>query len=337
MLFFGKKNKKKVEAEGYETDESAKDKSKVLNFLWLNLDLPAPPDPEDGSIRQPLPEEYIGNVRAAGKAHPAAEIDLWVDSKRLTERQMVYLKYAVENGMENVHLKDLRTIPEYSNEELYDRPETNPNWRSGYSGVIWLQVDSAKILISLQGKFDQHFFADMDHYHLDIESKRVQKMIGQHGLMIGSSDATYVSIENQLWGFNETRRKFFEEYYATALENAYNGWNGFGPLCDKVYGELTGGKGGIRLKDICLRIGSKGMAHAVQPGHEWSGRGGLWGGKKKKEKSPAVVSADKVAEAFNAVAANDDGGKADALPAATAYQQNFAKWKQSQPQLMKGR
>ena len=59
--------------------------SQVLNFLWLNLDLPAPPDLPDGSIREPLPPRYINNVRKAGEAHPETQVVLWVDSKRLTE------------------------------------------------------------------------------------------------------------------------------------------------------------------------------------------------------------------------------------------------------------
>src|SRR4051812_48194765 len=83
--------------------------SQVLNFLWLNLDFPAPPDPEKG-IRQPLPEKYIKNVRKAGNAHPTAEVDLWVDGQRLTEKQMKYLKLSIEDGLENVHLRDLRSI-----------------------------------------------------------------------------------------------------------------------------------------------------------------------------------------------------------------------------------
>ncbi len=313
-----------------DSEKVNKPKSQVLNFLWLNLDLPPPPDPEDGSIRQPLPEEYIGNVRAAGMAHPSAEIDLWVDSKRLTPRQLVYLKREVEEGTTNVHLKDLRTIPDYDNEELYNRAETNPNWRSGYQGVIWLQVDAAKILISLQGDFEQKFFADMDHFHLDIESEKVQKMIGQHGLLIGSYDANDISIENQLWGFNSTRQKFFEQYYTTALQDAYKGSNGYYSLCEKVRRELTYPDHGpsIPLKEICLPIGSEGMAHAVQPGHEWSGEGGGWDDEGKK-KAPAVISADKVAEVFNGVAADVQGADTAVLTAAATYQQNFAKWKQT--------
>ncbi len=291
------------------------EKSQVLNFLWLNLDLPAKPDPEDGSIRKPLPEEYIENVRAAGKRHPQAEIDLWVDSKRLTEKQMAYLKAVTEIDRPNVHIKDLRTIPAYNNEKLYNEGETNENWRVAWSGKIWLQVDAAKILISLQGNFDQSFFADLDHAHLDIESKEVQKMLGRHGLMIGSAFEGGASIENQLWGFEPRQRVFFEQYYERAVQSAYNGFNGFGDLCSMVSG-FKDGDHPVPEHEICLPIGSKGLAHAIQPGHEWSGGAKaaktetklsacwrwLTGRKKADDHSSgfAVIPADKLAAIFSA-------------------------------------
>ena len=104
--------------------------SQALNFLWLNLDLPAVSDPEDGSIREPLPLKYIESVRKAGEANPHTDVCLWVDSLRLTERQLMFLQEALEEGRTNVHLKDLRSIPSYRREKLYNEPETNPNWRS---------------------------------------------------------------------------------------------------------------------------------------------------------------------------------------------------------------
>ena len=82
---------------------------------------------------------------------------------------MTYLREALEQGRPNVQLKDLRSIPEYDKEPLYNEAETDPHWRDGgQASLIWRQVDAAKILVSLQGNYDQTFFADLDHAHLGI-------------------------------------------------------------------------------------------------------------------------------------------------------------------------
>ena len=86
--------------------------TQALNFLWLGLDLPAAPDPEDGSIHVPMPINYIDGVRKAAKKHPNANIFLWVDSRRLTEKQMAYLKNVIEESRPNARVRNLRDIPE---------------------------------------------------------------------------------------------------------------------------------------------------------------------------------------------------------------------------------
>ncbi len=242
--------------------------SQVLNFLWLNLELPPPPDPANGSIREPLPAKYIENVRKAGEMHPQAEIDLWVDSKRLTERQIAYIKASLEEGMPNVHLKDLRSIHAYDQEPLFNFGETDPYWRThGQTALIWCQVDTAKILVCLQGKHDQTFFADLDHAHLDIEGPQVQSMLKNHGMLIGSYSPIDAAIENQLWGFKPERRSFFEEYYGMALKSAYKGDNAFHDLEDKAHQDLEY-REKIAPGEFCLFINEDGT-QAKQPGSEF--------------------------------------------------------------------
>ncbi|TAL39137.1 MAG: hypothetical protein EPN97_02965 [Alphaproteobacteria bacterium] len=266
--------------------------SQAVNFLWINLDLPAPPDPEDGSVRQPLPQRYIANVRGAAAARPDAQFLLWMDSKRLTPRQWEFLQGSLEDELPNAHLKDLRSIPAYDHESLYNEGETNPKWRdSGQRSLIWRQVDAAKILISLQGKYDQTFFADLDHAHLDIDSEKVQRMLFKNGLMIGSSGSSCLSIENQLWGFVPARRKFFEEYYKTGLKSAHKGSNAWNDLVCKVDKELIG-RENLKMTDICLPIDGDNTS-AEQPGHTWRGGSG-------KADKPALVDKGELTRAFNA-------------------------------------
>ncbi|MBI1214495.1 MAG: hypothetical protein GC185_01590 [Alphaproteobacteria bacterium] len=266
--------------------------SQVYNFMWLNLDA-AQPDPEDGSIRHPLPLKYLDNVRKAGKDNPGAEVVLWVDSKRLTQKQMDFLESTLEEDRPNVHLKDLRTIPAYDQEPLYNEVEKNPNWRNGgQTSLIWRQVDAAKVLVTLQGDFDQSFFADLDHAHLEINGKTVQKMLNDHGLMIGSySDSDNVSIENQLWGFTARRREFFESYYETSLQCAYNGRNAWRDLVNKVDKEIVKGER-VELKKFCLPIKDDGT-RAEQPGHAFRD------GRKEQDK-PAVIEKGDLSRVFNA-------------------------------------
>ncbi len=257
--------------------------SQVLNLMWLNLELPPKPDPEDGTIRQPLPAKYIENARNAGWKNPKAQVVLWVDSKRLTEKQMAYLKEAVELGRPNVRLKDLRSIPAYDNEQLYNEGETNPNWRNGaQSSLIWRQVDAAKILISLQGNFDQTFFADMDYAHMNLKSSEVQDMLKNPGLFIGSG------FENQLWGFTRERRGFFEDYYTAALKVAYGGSNAWALLLNKI-GDLQN-KEDLQQTKLWLEINNDNTS-AEHPGSE------LRDGHESTNK-PSVISASLLTKAF---------------------------------------
>ena len=103
--------------------------SQVLNFLWINLDLPAPPDPPGGGIHQPMPAAYIDNVCKAAAAQPQADIHLWVDSERLTEKQMGYLKARIETDNPNAQVMDLRSIHSYQVNPLYNFGEEGADWR----------------------------------------------------------------------------------------------------------------------------------------------------------------------------------------------------------------
>jgi hypothetical protein len=255
--------------------------SRAFHFLWLNLDLPALPDPADGSLRAPLPPKYIENVRRAGASNPETDVMLWVDSKRLTERQFAFLKTALETDRPNVHLMDLRGISAYDREPLYNQGETDPHWRnSGQNALIWRQVDAAKVLVSLQGDYDQVFFSDLDHAHMGISNRSIQDVIRKNGLMIGSSGKFGISIENQLWGFNRRRREFFTQYCADALKAANEGQNAWRALVTKVEKDLQK-KEGLELEDFCLRVPDD-WSRAEQPGHAWrSGKGGA--------EAPAVI------------------------------------------------
>jgi hypothetical protein len=289
--------------------------SQALNFLWLNLDLPAPPDPEDGSIREPLPRKYVESIRRAGKDNPNADVMLWVDSKRLTRRQMEFLKAALEEGRPNVHLKNLRALNKYRHNPLYNERESNANWRNGGKhSLIWRQVDAAKVLISLQGDYDQTFFCDLDYARLPIGGKEIQGMLQKHHFMVGSGDnSCKSSIENQLWGFERSRKPFFESYYEAALQKAAEGENAWGVLCDKVRGELHD-KEGIPLPEICFPFANDG-SQAEHTGHEW--RNG-----NQKKTAPATIPGKELTRLFNAKSQRRAGAEHGAPAVSVAFNDN---------------
>jgi len=232
-------------------------KKQALNFLWINLELPARKDPKDGYIYNPMPSEYIENMRKAAKLNPNADTSLWVDSKRLSPLQYSWIKATIAP----TQLKDLRSIPEYNNEDLYSKGDTNPNWREGLKhSLIWRQVDAAKILIALQSSdYEQSFFVDMDFAHIELDSPDVQKRIEKFGFLIGGyrlkhKDITDKIIENQFFGITSKSKPLFKEIYKKSLDDAYAGYNGW-----KVF------RNAFEEKRRCLPCDTSNMIYDILP------------------------------------------------------------------------
>ena len=227
---------------------------------------------------------------------------LWIDAQRLTEKQQAYLETSIKVDRPNIHLRDLRKIPAYNEEPLYNQTETNPHWRSkDRKSLIWRQVDAAKVLVSLQGDFDQTFFADFDHAQLDLTGSEVQGIIKKHGLVVsgaGTPGGAW-SVENILWGFSRNSRNFFEEYYATVLESAYRGDNGWRDMVNKV--KDFAGRKKLTEQELLIVLGER-YGPALQPGSP------LYRGKGDKE-DPLFVSADNLASVFKRVANGNNDKK----------------------------
>lgn len=243
--------------------------SRALNFLWMNLDLQGIFRKFDEAFREPLPPQYIESIRKAGAANPDTQVSLWVDSKRMTAAQLEYLQKTLE-GAPNVRVRDLRDIPAYDQEALFNRAELSPGWRNERKDtLIWRQVDVAKVLVSLQGDFDQVFYADLDFASIETGSENVQAMLNKHGILArGFIHKEKAAFENQLWGFDRRRHDFFERLYSSTLEAAYNHENGYGPFLNQIDMELAKGEG-IDTREICFS-GSHDGSSAYHPGHKWS-------------------------------------------------------------------
>lgn len=223
----------------------------AYNLLWIR-----PNFSERGEqFRQPMPSKTVENMRGIAERNPNVDVRLWVDSKRITEAQMQWLRDMVkECPSGNMSLLDLRTIPEYNNHHFYDQPDTSRDWRSDKHSLIWRQVDAAKILVCLQGDYDQELYSDADVTNLRINSEEVQGRLARHGIILGGGigDSGYAWYENQLFGCDRRGRSFFRSLYDRTIREVMRGENGYGSYIDLINSELKG-KLGIDTREIVFQ------------------------------------------------------------------------------------
>lgn len=240
--------------------------SRVLNFIWINLDFP--PETPPTVFQRPMPPEYLASIQNACALNQGTDVKLWVDAKRMTQAQQDFLRDACASS--GIALHDLRDIKAYDTERLYNKPEKSRFWRDDKQSLIWRQVDAAKVLVCLQSNHDQIFFADMDLANTKTDDPKIQKMIKDHGIVVNQGP-DYPLIENQLWGFDRARRLgFFEELYKNTLRESYQGENGWMSLVDLVDKKLcaspNNGGEGIYIDHITYSTKESGI-RAHHPDH----------------------------------------------------------------------
>lgn len=226
--------------------------SKAYNLLWIRPDFAG----QDEQFRQPIPTKTVENMKGIAEQNPNADVRLWVDSKRMSEVQMRWLKEMIrETPSANMSLQDLRTIPEYDNHYFYNQPDNSPNWRLDKHSLIWRQVDSARILACLQGEYDQVFYSDADIVNLRINSNEVQNRLKKHGIILnGGVDVKsgYPWYENGLFGFDHRGRSFFSVLYDRTIREVTKGENGYGTYIDLINSDLKG-EMGIDTREIVFQ------------------------------------------------------------------------------------
>ncbi|MBP7708768.1 hypothetical protein KA107_03710 [Candidatus Pacearchaeota archaeon] len=192
-------------------------KTSAYNLLWVA--------PRVMPRVQPIRDKTLENILHIASQNRSTDVRLWVDSKRLTPKQKKWVEARVIGP--NLRPLDLRSIPEYVAEPLYQRPDLNGAWRSGYDSIIWKQVDAARILAALQGDYQQSFYSDADITNLKVNSEEVQKRMRTFGMLLGCTE--YHSFENQLFAFAKEKRELFKKLYLATLrsikqENKDNGF-----------------------------------------------------------------------------------------------------------------
>ncbi len=207
--------------------------TQAYNLLWLTPRFATPSEP----FRQPIPAKTLENMIRIAQKNPAANVRLWVDSKRMSDSQMEWLRrIGRENSTSNLQLLDLRTIPEYDENYLFQQEDMSPNWRDNKHSAIWRQVDAAKLFVCLQGDYDQVFYSDTDTI-IPVDSNEVQRRLVRHGLVVGGglSDEGRAWFENQAFGFNRDRLNFFRILYYKTMEGMMRGPdNGYATFIDSM-------------------------------------------------------------------------------------------------------
>ena len=213
--------------------------TKAYNLLWI-----APTFPVSGEeFRQPIPDQTIEDMYGIAERNPTSGVQLWIDSRRMTNTQLGWLERMIGNCQsENMTLRDFRDVSEYDNHPLYNRPDDSPNWRLDKHSLIWRQVDAARIIACLHSNHDQVFYSDADVTNLVLDSDEVQSRMGKHGIILaGAVDekSGYPWYENQLFGFDGRKRDFFRQLYDRTLRDVVTkGENGYGSYIDLINSEL---------------------------------------------------------------------------------------------------
>jgi len=214
--------------------------TQAYNLLWLSPPRQSKRVVSSVPFDTPIPPKTVETMLRNAQSNPTAEVRLWVDSQLHTEVQMSWLRQmtaSCKNG--NFSLHDLRSIDEYNRPSLSSRSDTTGTWRTIKHSLIWQQVDAAKLLVCLQGDYDQVFYSDADTT-IDINSEEIQRSLSEYGLAVGGSFDklnNFRGIENQAFGFNRTRIGFFANlYYETIryIDIMRRNENGFKTYVDEL-------------------------------------------------------------------------------------------------------
>ena len=224
------------------SDKHIEAQKTVYHVMWYGS--PIFPNPDEQS-RQPISETHIKYIHKIARNNSKSDIRFCFDSKRYTKAQLEWLENEMSD-LPNIILFDLRDIPEYENEPLYDQPDKSSDLRSNKNSMLWRQVDTARFLASLHSFKEyyssnsevQIFYADLDVSNLLLDSEEVQKIIGEYGILLGAVLDTKTGrawYANGAFGFDKRMFPFFELLYKKTLEHTKTkGKNGYIPYIEAI-------------------------------------------------------------------------------------------------------
>ncbi len=149
----------------------------IMNYVWINA---------RKTIRDettPLccvPLHYIDNAIENARKNPTVDTRLWVDHDMLDRQSLSYLQdHLAASGARNLTLHDLRAIPSYAQNSLFD-PDKPKN--------IWLRVDLARLLAVRhclsEADAEDVFYSDFDINGMFLNHPNKTKSLNETGLAL---------------------------------------------------------------------------------------------------------------------------------------------------------
>lgn len=208
-------------------------------------------------LRKPIADRTIVNMYGIAERNPDVDMQLWVDSRRMTDAEMGWLEGIVgECASENMTLHDFCKIPEYRDHPLYNQSDYSSEPHFHKDSLIWRQVDAARILACLCSSHDQVFYSDTDVANLVISSDEVQNRLKKQGVILagGINERGRSWYENQLFGFDRRKRTFFSRLYERTLSDALiRRENGYRSYVEFIRTELEG-REEMDAQDIVFQV-----------------------------------------------------------------------------------
>lgn len=155
---------------------------RMLNYVWIDKTLA--PEPKGDEPLSSVPLHYFDKAFTNARRYPDTQVNIWMDYDllNLTSRFFVESHVYME-APENVVLRNLRDIPRYANNPLFDRHKSQKDFAS-----IWSRVDLARFLAIeyclSQSDIDEAFYADFDMEDVDLDNPLTKLRLQKRGLTL---------------------------------------------------------------------------------------------------------------------------------------------------------
>lgn len=161
---------------------------RVLNYVWINMKADESGKTCDDFLCS-VPLHYLDGAYGNARKYDDTEVRIWIDPAYLDPMSRYFVDtHAHLEAPDNVRFMNLRTIPAYDQNEIF-QPEKGTS--------IWTKVDLARFLVvshCLQTTDAQRvFYADFDVKDVELDNQRTDMLLNRHGMTLGLSPENIIS------------------------------------------------------------------------------------------------------------------------------------------------